>query len=87
MYADEYYDDDTIEGAEGDLSDEGVIESLLIIGVMTAIVGLLWWRQRLQQQHQQAEDERRRQQGLPPRNPQANGQDPFPAWAGNGLMM
>lgn len=87
MYADEYYDDDTIEGGGGDFSDEGVIESLLIIGVMTAIVFLLWWRQRLQNQHQQAEEERRWQQRLPPRDPQANGQNPFPEWAGNGLMM
>lgn len=69
VYMDDYYDD-TIGGNEygDDFDDGGVIESVLILGVMTALVFLLWWRQRMQQAHAQREEERRREQGLPPRH-------------------
>ncbi|CAH0056666.1 unnamed protein product [Clonostachys solani] len=85
--------DDPIGTGEGDFQDDGVIESLLIIGVMAALVFLLWWRQRMQQAHAQAEEAaRRRAQGLPPQPPQAGGpgnnlnpDDGFAAWAGGGL--
>lgn len=84
--------DDTIGDEEGDFDDGGVLESVLIIGVMTALVFLLWWRQRIQQAHAQREEERRRAQGLPPQQPAAaaavNRGDPaagFPAWAAGGM--
>ena len=86
----EDYYDDTISGNEyGDDFDEGgVVESVLILGVMTALVFLLWWRQRMQQAHAQREEELRRDQGLPPRQiPQGappgrpNPADGFAPWA------
>lgn len=87
VYADDLYDD-TIGGGEGDFEEGGVIESILIIGVMTALIFLLWWRQRMQQAHAAREAERRREQGLPPQDPQVNRPNPedgFPAWAAGGI--
>lgn len=86
-YVDELYDD-TIDGGEGDFEEGGVLESVLIIGIMTALVFLLWWRQRIQQAHAQREEERRREQGLPPRPlpPQGNGpEEGFAQWAAGGM--
>lgn len=88
-YVDGLYDD-TIGGGEGDFEEGGVVESVLIIGIMSALVFLLWWRQRLQQAHAQRDEERRREQGLPPRQPppQGNGPNPedgFAQWAAGGV--
>jgi len=85
-YYDDYFDD-TMGGGDGEYDDAGIVESVLILGVMTALIFLLWWRQRLQQAHAQREDERRREQGLPPMPPPAqpapgNG---FAGWAGGGM--
>lgn len=66
-FIDDYYDDAIAENDYGDFDEGGVIESILILGVMTALVFLLWWRQRMQQAHAQREEDRRREQGLPPR--------------------
>jgi SEL1 protein len=83
IYADELYDDDYVEG---DFDDDGVVESILIIGIMMTLVFLLWWRQRIQRV---AEDARRREQGLPPQpQPQMlNAENDFRAWAAGGLGM
>ena len=92
VYLDDLYDD-TIGDGEGDFIDDGgVLESVLIIGVMTALVFLLWWRQRIQQAHAQREEERRREQGLPPQQPPPQGNRPnpadgFPGWAAGGMGM
>ena len=90
-YVDELYDD-TIDGGEGDFEEGGVLESVLIIGVMTALVFLLWWRQRIQQAHAQREEERRREQGQPPRPPQHQGNGPnpengFAQWVAGGMEL
>lgn len=63
------------------------MESVLIIGVMTALVFLLWWRQRMQQAHQRQEDTRRREQGLPPleQNQGPGGNGDFAGWAAGGI--
>ncbi|KAF4969656.1 hypothetical protein FZEAL_10194 [Fusarium zealandicum] len=91
-YDDEFYaGGDLYDGAlgngEGTDEDDGVLESLLIIGITFSLVFLLWWRQRLQQAHQQGEDARRREQGLPP-NPRPDaardGAD-FAGWAAGGV--
>ncbi len=85
-YYEDYYDANTIEGGEF-LDDSNVLESLLIIGVTIALVGLVWWRQRIQLQRAEAEERRRREQGLPPAAPMM---DPdlmgrFPGWAAGGM--
>jgi len=88
-YEEEHYTGgDLYDGALGDGQgtddDDGVLESVLIIGVTFSLVFLLWWRQRLQQAHQQAEDARRREQGLPP-NPRLDGPGPdFAGWGAAG---
>ncbi|KAF5573804.1 HRD3-like protein [Fusarium pseudocircinatum] len=88
-YEEEHYTGgDLYDGALGDGQgtddDDGVLESILIIGVTFSLVFLLWWRQRLQQAHQQAEDARRRDQGLPP-NPRLDGPGPgFAGWGAAG---
>ncbi|ATY59551.1 ubiquitin-ligase Sel1 Ubx2 [Cordyceps militaris] len=83
----DYYDANTIEGGEI-FDDSNVLESLLIIGVTFALVGLVWWRQRLQLQRAEAEERRRREQGLPPApapmmDPDLMGR--LPGWAANGM--
>lgn len=88
FFADDIYDD-TIGNGEAFDEDDGVLESILIIGITMSLVFLLWWRQRMQQAHAQAEDRRRREQGLPPRppaeNPQNGAADGFPGWAAGGM--
>lgn len=83
----EYYNGgDLYDGALGDgqnSDDDGVVESILIIGITFSLVFLLWWRQRLQQAHQQAEDARRREQGLPP-NPRAEAPGADFGWGAAG---
>lgn len=78
LYSDDLYDDGYV--GEGDFDEDGVVESVLIIGIMTTLVFLLWWRQRIQQQ---AEAARRREQGLPPRQPGV--EDNFRQWVGAGI--
>ncbi|KAM5355499.1 hypothetical protein ACJ41O_002145 [Fusarium nematophilum] len=92
-YDEEFYaaGDDLYDGAlgSGDAAgeDDGVLESLLIVGITFSLVFLLWWRQRLQQAHQQAEDARRREQGLPPEPRPDNGREgaDFAGWAAGGV--
>jgi SEL1 protein len=83
----EYYNGgDLYDGALGDgqnSDDDGVVESILIIGITFSLVFLLWWRQRLQQAHQQAEDAPRREQGLPP-NPRAEAPGADFGWGAAG---
>ena len=97
-YADDYYDV-TIEGEEGAFEDDGVVESLLIVGITMSLVFLVWWRQRIQQANARGEEVRRQEQGLPPHQAPAPQQQPqqqqennrfnpadlFPGWAGNGV--
>ncbi|KAM3565165.1 hypothetical protein ARSEF4850_001538 [Beauveria asiatica] len=86
-YYEDYYDANTIEGGEI-FDDSNVLESLLIIGVTFALVGLVWWRQRLQMQRAEAEERRRREQGLPPGAPvvmDPNMMGGFPGWAAGGI--
>ncbi|KAM3483672.1 hypothetical protein MY8738_002861 [Beauveria namnaoensis] len=86
-YFEDYYDANTIEGGEI-FDDSNVLESLLIIGVTFALVGLVWWRQRLQMQRAEAEERRRREQGLPPGAPvmmDPNMMGGFPGWAAGGI--
>ncbi|KAL7620222.1 ERAD-associated protein [Parahypoxylon ruwenzoriense] len=64
---DDYYDD-TVAGSDGeplgDALDEldGVIESLIILGLVSAILFLMYYRARRQQAHRQAEENARQQQ-------------------------
>ncbi|KAI1459961.1 HCP-like protein [Annulohypoxylon moriforme] len=67
-YDDDYfYDDGTITGSDGDALGEefedvdGVIESLIILGLVGAILFLMYYRQRRQQAHRQAEENAARQ--------------------------
>ncbi|KAJ3476116.1 hypothetical protein NLG97_g9227 [Lecanicillium saksenae] len=90
MYEDEFYEDyydaNTIDGAEM-FEDSNILESLLIVGVTFALVGLVWWRQRIQLQRAEAEERRRREQGLPPAAPMLDGElmGRFPGWAAGGM--
>jgi SEL1 protein len=91
VFDEEYYNGgDLYDGAIGDgqdTEDDGVVESILIIGITFSLVFLLWWRQRLQQAHQQAEDARRREQGLPPNpRPEAPGAE-FGWGAAGGIVL
>lgn len=90
QYDEEYYaGEDLYDGAlgsgEGAGEDDGIMESLLIVGITFSLVFLLWWRQRLQQAHQEGEDARRRNlEGLPPNPRPDNGPD-FAGWAAGGV--
>jgi SEL1 protein len=75
-YADDLYDDgyDDMPGGDsniaGELEDDGIIESLVIVGLTAALVFLLVYRQNRQAQaRREEENARRRQQGLPPQPP------------------
>ncbi|KAH7273688.1 hypothetical protein B0J15DRAFT_107511 [Fusarium solani] len=93
QYDEEYYaGEDLYDGAlgsgEGAGDDDGIMESLLIVGITFSLVFLLWWRQRLQQAHQEGEDARRRNlEGLPPNPRPENGRDgpDFAGWAAGGV--
>jgi SEL1 protein len=75
-YEDDGYDpmyDDDMPGGDGILGDldDGIFESVVIIGLVTALVFLVLYRQQRQQAaRQQEEDDRRRQQ-----QPQQRGQE------------
>ncbi|KAK3393598.1 hypothetical protein B0H63DRAFT_458582 [Podospora didyma] len=89
----EYYDvdeyepnvyDDTMPGGDpglgGDLDEEGLVESLVILGLAAALVFLVMYRQQRQQQARRREDETRRNGGqVPnqqqPQQPQQQGGD------------
>ncbi|KAK7743339.1 ERAD-associated protein [Diatrype stigma] len=62
----EYYDGDGITGSDGqplgggggdEFGDEGVVESLVILGLAAAIVFLMYYRAQRQQAHRQAQEE------------------------------
>lgn len=63
-------------GAEGydDLFDDGLLESLVIIGLAAVLAVLVYWRQQRQQQQQRQEQARRQQQGVGQQQPQAQAQ-------------
>lgn len=94
-YDEELFGDDGLDGTIGagdeKADDGGVLESVLIIGITTALVLLLWWRQRVQQAHAQADEERRRNHGQQPAARRAAGEaagegvDGFRQWAAGGL--
>lgn len=90
LYEDDYFEDyyeGTIDSGE-DFDGSSVLESLLIVGVTFALVGLVWWRQRIQLQRAEAEERRRREQGLPPNPPLPNDVElmgRFPGWAAGGI--
>lgn len=95
LYDDDLYSesglDGTIGAGEEGLGDGGVLESVVIIGVTSGLVLLLWWRQRVQQAHAhaQADEERRRNQGRPAHQAQGgdqgDGADGFRRWAAGGI--
>ncbi|ORY54848.1 uncharacterized protein BCR38DRAFT_453225 [Pseudomassariella vexata] len=102
-----YYDDgtyedmygDTITGSDGeplgDEFDDGVIDSLIILGLAAVIVGLIYYRQQRQQAHRQAQDNAIRAGGLAPPPPQqaaqpqhgvfAPGDPANPQWGAGGI--
>ncbi|KAI0384280.1 HCP-like protein [Hypomontagnella monticulosa] len=99
------YDDGAIAGSDGEpLGDnfddlDGVVESLIILGLVAAILLLMYYRARRQQAHRQAEEEaaQRGNQpggvGLAPQRPQAPqgglfpppGGPDFGMWAGGAV--
>jgi SEL1 protein len=104
---DPYYDDvayedlydDTITGSDGEpigdeYDDDGVIDSLIILGLAAVILFLVYYRQQRQQAHRQAEENAARAGGVaqpPPAQPGAapqpgNPGDPvFQPWGAGGL--
>lgn len=90
-YGDMY--DDTITGSDGEpfgdeFDDEGVLDSLIILGLAAVIVFLIYYRQQRQRAHRQAEEEAAARAGLvPPPMPQpgAPGDPHFQAWGAGGL--
>ena len=91
-FMDEYYDN-TMEGDEGAFFDEdGLIESLLIVGITMSLVLLIWWRNRIQrggnngnQGQDQHQEDVPGQQAQPQQNNGRNPGDLFGAWAANGM--
>ncbi|KAI1098577.1 HCP-like protein [Jackrogersella minutella] len=97
---DYFYDDGTIAGSDGEpIGDafddlDGVIESLIILGLIAAILFLMYYRARRQQAHRQAEEDAARQaqqqQGAvqPPQGqifPQPGGPG-FGPWGAGGVV-
>lgn len=65
---DDYYYDDAITGSDGEpmgdgFGDEGVLESVIILGLVAAIGALMYYRAQRQQAHRQQQEEAARQQG------------------------
>lgn len=92
LYDDELYAEDGLDGTIGGggegLEDGGLLESVVIIGVTSGLVLLLWWRQRVQQANAQADDERRRNRGQPAHQAQGDqgeGIGGFREWAAGGI--
>ncbi|KAI1077648.1 HCP-like protein [Whalleya microplaca] len=102
MYT-EYYDDDAITGSDGQpgggggdgLEDDdldGVLESLIILGLVGAILFLMYYRAQRQQAHRQAEENaaRQQQQQQPQPGPQRGlfpqpGDPGFAQWAAGAV--
>ena len=87
-YYEQGYDEDyedTMPGGDGTIAgdlgeDDGILESLVIVGLAAALVFLLMYRQQRQAQARRQEEENaRRQQAQPPQPPQQQ-----PAVVGNG---
>lgn len=62
------YDDGTITGSDGESLDafdelDGVLESLIILGLIATIIFLMYYRARRQQAHREAEEEAARRAG------------------------
>ncbi|KND91269.1 Protein sel-1 [Tolypocladium ophioglossoides CBS 100239] len=89
LYEDEAHVRDAFEGTNGageeGHDDDGVLESILIIGITMALVCLLWWRQRMQQVHAQEEDRRRNQPVRLPQGNQGDHANAFREWAAGGI--
>jgi SEL1 protein len=96
-YYEQYYDedyDDAMPGGDSDIAgdiDDGIFESLVIVGLAAALVFLLMYRQQRQAQARREEENARRQGqqvppavggNNPPPAPPVQGQQP----AGNGLQ-
>jgi len=90
---DDYYYEDTITGSDGepmgdDFGDEGVLESLIILGLVGAIGALMYYRAQRQQAHQRQEEEAARQgihAGAVPPVAQADPGANFVGWAAGGV--
>jgi SEL1 protein len=70
------------------LADEGVLESLIILGLVAAIMLLMYYRARRQEAHRQAQEDAARQQNNGGAQPQAQPQQAggiFPAFGGAGF--
>lgn len=85
--------DEGITGSDGEpfgdeFDDEGVLDSLIILGLAAVIVFLIYYRQQRQRAHRQAEEEAAARAGLvPPLMPQpgAPGDPQFQPWGAGGL--
>ncbi|KAH7018370.1 ER membrane protein [Microdochium trichocladiopsis] len=98
---DEYYYEDTITGSDGepmrdDFGDEGVLESVIILGLVAAIGALMYYRAQRQQAHQRQQEEAARQGGQVQAAaqagqaggfvaPGAGGPGEFAGWAAGGV--
>ena len=94
---DDYYDDATLTGSDGEplgeFDDEDVLSSLIILVLVAAIATLMWYRAQRQQAHRQEQDNAARQgQGqaaaaaaAAARRPLQPGEAAFAQWAGGGM--
>lgn len=82
------------DGLYDDLIDDGILESLIIIGLAAALVFLVYYRQQHQLAHRRDEDAARAQAGEQPipQQPQADGgffpqrdNPEFANWAAGGI--
>jgi SEL1 protein len=87
--------DDAVGTGDFEDQDDGLLETLAIIGLTAMIVGLLYYRQIRQQIHREREDARQRaaqgaEQGAVPAQQQAGffpqpGDPEFANWAAGGV--
>jgi SEL1 protein len=92
---DPYYDDGGYEefvGSDGEPlgeeydEDEGVVDSLIILGVAAAIVFLVYYRQQRQLAHRRAEENAARAGGIAQPQPGQPGAPPQPGNPGDPLF-
>ena len=73
-YGDNDYDDNylpetdpmpggDVDGLYDDIIDDGILESIIILGLAAALVFLIYWRQQHQLRHRRGEEAARGQQG------------------------
>lgn len=74
-----------MDGFYDEIIDDGILESLIIIGLAAALVGLVYYRNQRQQAHRRQDDAARGQQGNQPagegeaQQPQGQDRGLFPA--------